>query len=228
MKILITSGGTTEAIDSVRGITNHSTGRLGKVIAETFLNQGHEVTLITTKQALKPESHPHLALNIISSVANLQEALEALVPQHNVLIHAMAVSDYTPVYMTDLDELKQTSDIDQLLEKSNSETKISSKSDYQVLFLKKTPKLISQVKRWNPNIKLIGFKLLVDVSKEELVSVARDSLRNNRADFILANDLSQITASHHQAWLVGYDTVQEATTKTEIAKLIYKEVIKDD
>lgn len=51
MKILITSGGTTEAIDSVRGITNHSTGRLGKVIAETFLNQGHEVTLITTKQA---------------------------------------------------------------------------------------------------------------------------------------------------------------------------------
>ncbi|MEQ9764031.1 phosphopantothenate--cysteine ligase [Streptococcus jiangjianxini] len=228
MKILITSGGTTEAIDSVRGITNHSTGRLGKVIAETFLNQGHEVTLMTTKQALKPDNHPHLSLKIISSVASLQEVLERLVPKHQVLIHAMAVSDYTPVYMTDLEELKQTSNIDQLLEKNNTETKISSKSDYQVLFLKKTPKLISQVKQWNPTIQLIGFKLLVDVSKEELVSVAHESLRKNRADLIVANDLSQITPDTHQAWLVGYDTIQEAKTKREIAQLIYKEVTKDD
>ncbi|MGT2832046.1 phosphopantothenate--cysteine ligase [Streptococcus halotolerans] len=228
MKILITSGGTTEAIDSVRGITNHSTGRLGKVVAETFLNQGHEVTLVTTKQALKPDSHPHLSLNLISSVTSLQKALESLVPKHHVLIHAMAVSDYTPVYMTDLEELKQTSNVDQLLEKNNTETKISSKSDYQVLFLKKTPKLISQVKQWNPSIQLIGFKLLVDVSKEELVSVARESLRKNRADLIVANDLSQITADAHQAWLVGHDIIQEASTKREIAQLIYKEVTKDD
>lgn len=228
MKILITSGGTTEAIDSVRGITNHSTGRLGKMIAETFLNQGHEVTLVTTKHAVKPESHSQLSLRIISSVANLQGALEELVPQHDVLIHAMAVSDYTPVYMTDLDELKNTSDIAQLLEKTNTEPKISSASDYQVLFLKKTPKLISQVKAWHPNIKLVGFKLLVDVSKEELVSVARESLRKNKADFILANDLSQITTDRHQAWLVGQDSIQEAQTKDSIAKLIYEEVTKHD
>ncbi|MFU2206608.1 phosphopantothenate--cysteine ligase [Streptococcus pluranimalium] len=228
MKILITSGGTTETIDSVRGITNHSTGKLGKMIAETFLNQGHEVTLVTTKQAVKPESHALLSLRIISSVANLQCALEELVPQHDALIHAMAVSDYTPVYMTDLDELKSTSDIAHLLEKTNTESKISSASDYQVLFLKKTPKLISQVKVWHPDIKLIGFKLLVDVSKEELVSVARESLRKNEADFILANDLSQITTDRHQAWLIGRDSIQEAQTKDSIAKLIYTEVTKHD
>ena len=42
MKILITSGGTTENIDAVRGITNHATGTLGKEVAECFLAQGHD------------------------------------------------------------------------------------------------------------------------------------------------------------------------------------------
>ena len=56
MKILITSGGTTEKIDAVRGITNHSTGYLGKEIAELFLAKSHQVTLVTTKTAVKPES----------------------------------------------------------------------------------------------------------------------------------------------------------------------------
>ncbi|MCW3743629.1 hypothetical protein K6Y81_51135, partial [Burkholderia cenocepacia] len=60
MKILVTSGGTSEAIDSVRSITNHSTGHLGKIITETLLSAGHEVCLITTKRALKPEPHPNL------------------------------------------------------------------------------------------------------------------------------------------------------------------------
>ena len=54
MKILITSGGTTEKIDDVRGITNHSTGYLGKEIAELFLAKGHQVTLVTVKTAVKP------------------------------------------------------------------------------------------------------------------------------------------------------------------------------
>lgn len=227
MKILITSGGTTEAIDSVRGITNHSTGRLGTMIAETFLKAGHQVTLITTNRAVKPSNHDHLSLIIIESVADLHHALEKSVPQHDALIHAMAVSDYTPVYMTDLEEIKQTDDIDQLFLKSNSETKISSQSDYQVLLLKKTPKLISLVKKWHPAITLIGFKLLVDVSKEELLEVARESLRQNKADYILANDLTHITAKEHHAFLVGSDRVQEATTKEAISELIYHEVTKN-
>ena len=60
MHILITSGGTSEAIDRVRSITNHSTGSLGKILAETALAKGHQVTLITTPTALKPDPHPHL------------------------------------------------------------------------------------------------------------------------------------------------------------------------
>lgn len=228
MKILITSGGTTEAIDAVRGITNHSTGKLGKKIAEIFLNQGHQVTLITSKEALKPQPNPLLNLNIVTCVADLQDALTKNVPNHDVLIHAMAVSDYTPVYMTDLDELRQTSDLDQLLDKSNSEKKITSQADCQVLFLRKTPKLISQVKQWHPEIRLIGFKLLVNVSKETLIRVARDSLVQNKADLIVANDLNQITKDQHKAFLVGPDFLYEASSKKDIAQLIYKEVTKHD
>ncbi|NQP64643.1 phosphopantothenate--cysteine ligase [Streptococcus suis] len=226
MKIIITSGGTSEVIDQVRAITNHATGTLGKIIAEQALARGHEVTLVTTKQAVKPTFHPHLTIVEITNVESLKETLEPLVKTHQVLIHSMAVSDYTPVYMTGLDEVRETEDITSLLEKKNTETKISSKADYQVLFLKKTPKVISHVKQWNPGIQLIGFKLLVDVPKEELFAVARDSIQRNKADYILANDLVDITADKHLGYLVSQNEAIPAETKQDIAQLILNTVEK--
>ena len=99
MKILITSGGTTEKIDAVRGITNHSTGYLGKEIAELFLAKGHHVTLVTTKTAVKPEPKENLKITEITNVESLLKKMEPLVKEHDVLIHSMAVSDYTPIYI---------------------------------------------------------------------------------------------------------------------------------
>lgn len=226
MKIIITSGGTSEVIDQVRAITNHATGTLGKIIAEQALERGHEVTLMTTKQAVKPTFHPHLTIVEITNVESLKETLEPLVKTHQVLIHSMAVSDYTPVYMTGLDEVRETEDVTSLLEKKNTETKISSKADYQVLFLKKTPKVISHVKQWNPGIQLIGFKLLVDVPKEELFAVARDSIQRNKADYILANDLVDITTDKHLGYLVSQTEAIPAETKQDIAQLILNTVEK--
>ncbi|HFI0612070.1 TPA: phosphopantothenate--cysteine ligase [Streptococcus suis] len=220
MKLLITSGGTSEAIDQVRSITNHASGNLGKIIAEQALRIGHEVTLVTTKQAVKPEPQQHLTIIEISNVESLQSTLEPLVKTHHALIHSMAVSDYTPVYMTGLEEVQATVDIASLLDKKNAESKISSKDDYQVLFLKKTPKVISYVKKWNPSIKLIGFKLLVDVPKEELFAVARQSIERNGADYILANDLKDIGENQHIAYLVDKTREIQAQTKDEIAQLI--------
>lgn len=228
MKILITSGGTSESIDRVRSITNHATGNLGKIIAELALERGHEVTLVTTKNAVKPAPHPHLTIVEITNVESLKETLEPLVKSHQALIHSMAVSDYTPVYMTGLDKVEHTDDLSSLLHKQNKETKISSKDDYQVLFLKKTPKVISHVKEWNPDILLIGFKLLVDVSKEELFAVARDSIQRNRADYILANDLTEIGPNQHLAHLVSETEAIPATTKTEIAHLIITKIEKGE
>lgn len=220
MHILITSGGTSEAIDRVRSITNHSTGSLGKIIAETALAKGHQVTLITTPTALKPHSHPQLKLLVINNVKDLLTQMQKEVPHHQVLIHAMAVSDYSPVYMTGLDEVEKAPDLHGFLQQKNQETKISSKEEYQVLFLKKNPKIISLVKEWNPDLQLIGFKLLVAVSSEELIQVARESLVKNHASMIVANDLTKIQDGHHQAYLVTDDQVLEASTKTEIADTI--------
>lgn len=220
MNILITSGGTSEKIDRVRSITNHSTGRLGKIIAETFLDKGDQVTLVTTPKAVRPAAHPNLTIVQIENVAELLESLEPLVHTHDVLIHAMAVSDYTPVYMTGLEAVAASPDMTEFLNKTNSESKIASQADVQVLFLKKTPKIISLVKKWNPDIRLIGFKLLVNVTKEELLKTARDSLIKNQAEIIVANDLTEISNHGHRAYLVGKDTVTQAQSKEEIALLL--------
>ncbi|HFI0346471.1 TPA: phosphopantothenate--cysteine ligase [Streptococcus suis] len=228
MKLLITSGGTSEAIDQVRAITNHASGNLGKIIAEQALKIGHEVTLVTTKQAVKPEPQQNLTIIEISNVESLKSTLEPLVKNHQALIHSMAVSDYTPVYMTGLDEVQATEDVTSLLDKKNAESKISSKDDYQVLFLKKTPKVISYVKQWNPTIQLIGFKLLVDVPKEELFAVARQSIERNGADYILANDLTDIKGKQHIAYLVDKTSEVQVQTKEEIAQLILETLEKGE
>lgn len=222
MNILITSGGTSEKIDQVRSITNHSTGQLGKIISKRFLEAGFSVTLVTTPTAVQPKEHPHLRKIFIKDVAELQTVLEKETPTHQVLIHAMAVSDYSPVYMSGFQAVKEASNLEHFLHQTNQESKISSEEDYQVLFLKKNPKLISLVKTWNPDIRLIGFKLLVDVSSEELIHVARESLVKNHASMIVANDLTKIQNGQHQAYLVTDDHVLEASTKTEIAEAILR------
>ena len=224
MKILVTSGGTSEAIDRVRSITNHSTGRLGLVITEALIKAGHEVCLITTSQAIKPVSHPNLKIIEIKNTLDLLEEMRNLVKDYQVLIHSMAVSDYTPVYMTSLDEVQASQDLSKFLTKQNTESKISSKEDAQILFLKKNPKIISLVKEWNPKIHLIGFKLLVDVTKDHLIDVARESLNKNRADIIVANDLTQINSEQHLACLVEKNDYQTAYSKQEIAELLLDKI----
>ena len=218
MKLLITSGGTREKIDQVCSIMFHSTGKLGALIAESFLTQGDQVTLVTTQNAVKPAAHPNLTIQIIENVQDLLETMQSLVKTHDVLIHSMAVSDYTPIYMAGFDQITASQDLTEFLNKTNIQGKISSQDDYQVLFLKQTPKIISQVKKWNPNIRLIGFKLLVDVSKEELLTVARASLAKNQAEIIVANDLYDISNNQHHAYLVKENSVIEANTKEEIAQ----------
>ncbi|CIZ68813.1 MULTISPECIES: phosphopantothenate--cysteine ligase [Streptococcus] len=224
MKILVTSGGTSEAIDSVRSITNHSTGRLGKIITETLLASGHEVCLMTTKRALKPKAHPNLSIQEINNTNDLLLEMQERIQDYQVLIHSMAVSDYTPVYMTGLEEVQASSNLEEFLNKQNHQAKISSTDEVQVLFLKKTPKIISLVKEWNPTIHLIGFKLLVDVNEYHLVDIARKSLVKNQADLIIANDLTQISENQHHAIFVEKNQLQTVQTKEEIAELLLEKI----
>ena len=179
---------------------------------------------MTTSTAVQPNAHPRLTKVIIKDVAELQTVLEKETPTHQVLIHAMAVSDYSPVYMSGFQAVKEAPNLEQFLHQTNQESKISSEEDYQVLFLKKNPKLISLVKAWNPDIRLIGFKLLVDVSQDQLLSVARASLKKNQAEMIVANDLSEIQDGKHRAYLVTKDAVQITETKLDIAQKIFHHI----
>ena len=179
---------------------------------------------MTTQTAVQPKEHPHLRKIFIKDVAELQTVLEKETPTHQVLIHAMAVSDYSPVYMSGFQAVKEASNLEHFLHQTNQESKISSEEDYQVLFLKKNPKLISLVKTWNPDIRLIGFKLLVGVAQDQLLAVARASLEKNQAEMIVANDLSEIQDGKHRAYLVTKDATQIAETKLDIAQKIYHHI----
>ena len=139
MRILITSGGTSEKIDDVRAITNHSSGKLGKAIAESFAKEDANIDMITTRHALKPEGkmiHHHL----IDSTADLEKTLKDLMTKntYDAVIHSMAVSDFTPESSVTLEDLEaviaaKTVDLPKaLVEVANERTekKISSDTDH--------------------------------------------------------------------------------------------------
>lgn len=236
MRILVTSGGTSEKIDDVRAITNHSSGKLGKAIAEAFAEDDVVIDMITTRHAVKPEGkmiHSHY----IESTADLEKVLRELmsVNTYDVVIHSMAVSDFTPessVTLEDLEAATATHPVDlpkALVDIANERTekKISSNTDHLVVVLKKNPKIISLIKKLQPKTILVGFKLLVDVPMIELLNVAKESLKKNQADFILANDLAEIRGEKHHGYLINkQQEVKEAHTKTGIAELIKNEVTK--
>ena len=150
MKLLITSGGTSEKIDQVRSITNHSTGKLGALIAESFLAQGDQVTLVTTQSAVKPAAHPNLTIQIIENVQDLLETTQPLVKTHGVLIHSMAVSDYMPIYMTGFEQITASQDLTEFLNKTNDQGKISSKMNTKCSFSNKHRKLSVKSKNGIP------------------------------------------------------------------------------
>lgn len=238
MRILITAGGTSEKIDQVRSITNHSTGRLGKTIAETFSQQDCQIDYVTTRSALLPKAHAGLTLHFIETTQELFDQLEELLTRHryDAVIHSMAVSDFTPMMNVSEEAfLAQWKDrpVDQesfnnwLAEapSKEAETKISSNTQHLMLIMKQNPKIISYLRRWQPDALLFGFKLLVDVPKEELLAVAKKSLEKNQLDFVLANDLSYVKDSMHLGYLLDKNgKTEKAETKAEIAELFYQKV----
>lgn len=249
MNILITAGGTSEKIDNVRSITNHSTGRLGKAIGETFLANGHFVTYVTTPQALRPKSEDNLTLVEIETTKDLESALRAQFKLHSFdsIIHSMAVSDFTTETtlsedlfieklaesltkkgnLTDLDKLTEElyHSLDGIGETIQQEKKIPSGTDRLLLFLKKNPKIISMLKDEQPQAILVGFKLLVGVSTEDLLQVGQAILTKNKCDFVFANDLEKIHGNQHEGILIdAQGQTETAETKNEIAQLIVKKV----
>lgn len=203
-KILITAGGTSEKLDDVRVITNVSTGRLGALTAEEFAARGADVTFVCGRGSARPESAKIIE---IESAADLRREISVLLKtqKFDAVIHAMAVSDYTP---------------------SARKGKISSDKKTITITLKKTPKIIAEIKKLAPRAQLVGFKLLSNVSEEELTARAAQTLKKNKCDFVFANDLKNISVNKHEGFLLGADGgKQYAKTKKQAARLIAKNVI---
>ncbi len=93
-RVIVTAGPTIEALDPVRALTNHSSGKMGYALAEACRDQGAEVTLISGPTALAAPAH--IALISIRSAADLARALEPALAGADALIMAAAVADYRP------------------------------------------------------------------------------------------------------------------------------------
>lgn len=211
MKILVTSGGTIEKIDNIRSIVNKSTGKLGASIADSFINNGARVFYICATGAIKP--HGSAQIIRISSVAGLQKAVTTLLQgwDIDVIIHAMAVSDYTVESVTSKGvELSKTG-------------KISSDHDEITVNLKQAPKIIGQLRSLAPNATIVGFKLLNNVEQKILIEAGHGLLQKNNCDFVLANDAAHIKGQAHVGYLIDKSgNYIKCDTKAAIAKAIIK------
>ncbi len=94
-KVLVTAGPTFEAIDTVRGITNLSSGKMGYAVAEAALAQGADVTLVSGPTAIAPPAHAHHVY--VTSAADMFNAVKAHVAGTDLFFSVAAVADYTPV-----------------------------------------------------------------------------------------------------------------------------------
>ena len=206
-RVLITSGPTRGYIDAVRYITNSSTGKLGSLIATEYLKNKAKVTFIYGKDSALPGiKNKNLKLIEITTAADLLSMLkkELKSNKYKVMIHLAAVSDYESERI--------------------SRGKLKSDKRELVIKLKKTPKIIERIKLFAPEVFLVGFKLEVGISKEELISRACNSLVKNNADLVVANDLMNINESRHHAFIIDRNKkiVAKANTKIEIAKKLIK------
>ena len=241
-KIVITSGGTREAIDKVRTITNSSSGKLGARIANEFSLRTHqdEIIYIHSKGAMLPNPSPKIRCIEIVSTEDLEREVMALEGEDvKIFVHAMAVSDYTVKRVVDFEKFKtllcekkniDEYDVEDFLREATIKcgSKMSSKIKSPMICLKNTPKVISIIKKLFPRAFLVGFKLLENSSDEELFDVGFDLLRKNRCNLVLANDLAKIRQGNHEGLIIFPEkSYIKAVGKTEIAeKLVHISLVR--
>jgi len=164
-KVVITAGPTREAIDPVRYISNHSSGKMGYAIADAMIDAGAEVILISGPVSLKQPDR--CTLVSVTSAHEMLEATTKAVQGTDIFISAAAVADY---YITE-----------------TSDQKIKKKSDKMTLNLAKTPDIVSIVKENNPKLFVLGFA----AETQKVEQYAREKLASKNLDAIIANDVSR-------------------------------------
>ena len=165
--LLITVGGTREAIDPVRFISNHSSGKMGFAVAEAAAARGAKVTVVAGVTSVDPPE----GFNVVRAVS-AQEMFDAVMrelPRATVFVGAAAVADYAPANAADA-KIKKDG------------------RDTLTLELKKTPDILSEVsKRRREGQLVVGFA----AETNDVITYARIKMGKKNLDMVVANDVSR-------------------------------------
>ena len=162
-KVLVTAGPTQEAIDPVRYITNHSTGKMGYALAEAAMLRGAEVTLISGPTAIEPP----MFVNVIP-IISAQEMFEKVATnatENDIIIKAAAVADYRPKEVCD-----------EKIKKSDHDTEIE---------LERTTDILAYLGKNKGKTFLCGFSM----ETENMLENSRRKLDKKNLDMIVAYNL---------------------------------------
>lgn len=191
MKILVTGGGSEEPIDNVRSISNFSTGKTSAFLSDYFVQHGNKVTELVSEKAQKPQKASFITYKTFAQLSALLEQ-ECKSEKYDAIIHAAAVSDYSPYSIV----------VDATEYPVGSFSKIPSGIELSIK-MKKNPKLLDNIKMWCKNkTKVFGFKLTSNATEQErkiAVKKIFDANKNKNLvpDFVVSNDLSEITEKVH-------------------------------
>lgn len=162
--ILITAGGTREAIDPVRYITNRSSGKMGYALAREGVRMGAKVTLVTTPTGLEVPFEVNTIT--VESAQEMKEAILDAFDQVDVVIKAAAVADYRPAIQ--------------------GKQKIKKNDDNLTLEMIKNPDILAELGQRKKQQVLVGFA----AETNDVEKYALDKLRRKNADLLVANDVT--------------------------------------
>lgn len=164
LRVTVTAGPTQEALDPVRYLTNHSTGRMGYAIAREAMLRGADVTLISGPTALKPV--PGVKTVDVVSAGDMFEAVQTALPETDILIKAAAVADYRPANV--------------------AEDKIKKQPGEMSIPLERTDDILGWVaEHRHPGLFVCGFSM----ETRDMVENSRKKLAKKHLDMIAANNL---------------------------------------
>ena len=206
-RVLVTAGATQEAIDPVRYITNHSTGKMGYAIARIAMHRGADVTLVSGPAGIAPPMCVRV-VNVVSA-ADMFEAVKELAPESDIIIKAAAVADYTPV--------------------EHHSEKIKKSAGGTVLELERTQDILSYLGRNRKEGQVIcGFSM----ETENLIENSKRKLQEKNVDLIVANNLKVEGAGFggdtNVVTLIMKDRIEElpCMTKEQVAQAILDVIVK--
>ena len=164
VKVLVTAGATREAMDPVRFITNHSSGKMGCAIARCAMERGAEVTLIAASVSV--ELPPFMKIICVVSAQDMYEAVREHYEEQDIIIKVAAVSDYTPAMVAE-----------EKMKKHEGELKLE---------LKKTTDIL---KFLGENRKEGQFLCGFSMETEHMIENSKAKLVKKNVDMIVANNL---------------------------------------